>query len=242
MSTPSSSHNRRVRSLATLGYDIYTTRTGAYAIIVPARRRDEEDRVIAILDVRLAETNTLLVHELNIERDPRTRQQGRPFPSDILLGFWRYHIGLAWSALGKVVFTKVKEFCLCDMVPSLYRRIRRGGVDTLAIPIEMGRPDISGQGGGDLLSNAITTTPYGAAVVSMMNLYRQQVGGIDGFRIVPWIDLPRFRRERRMRANQQLSEQDVIGNFDLEVFIGRSDTSATSGNDGDSSSCCSEED
>lgn len=243
MSTSASSQPRSVKFLSTLGYVVCTTRTGAYGIIFPARRRGEQDRVIAILDARLADTNILLVHQLDINQDPRTPQQGRPSPSDILLGFWKYHIGLGWSALAKVVFKQVKEFYLCDLVPSLYRRIQRGGVPTLACPIFMGRPDMSYRGGGDILSNAIIrNTPFGRAVTAVVTEYREQVGGIEGFQITPLIDLPRFKRERRMRVDQQISEQDIRGNFDLEVFIGQPATPSSNNDDGDNSSFCSEED
>lgn len=232
---------RRIRSLQALGYVVYTTRTGAYSIEFPALRRAEENRVVAVLDVRMAETNTLLVEYLDITKDPRTPAQGRPLPSDILLGFWKYHVGLAWSALGKIVFRRVREYYLCDMLPSLYRRIQRGGVPLLAFPILTGPPAPFCRGEGDIFGNAIANTPLGALVASMMTAYREEVGGIETFLITPLIDLPRLRRERGMRADQQLSERDIVGNFDLEVSVGPPFTQSSNQNDGDSSSYCSEE-
>lgn len=243
MSTSASSQLRIVKSLSTLGYRVYTTCTGAYCILLPAHRRGEQARVIAVLDVRLAETNILLVHELDITRDSRTPQQGCPSASDILLGFWKHHIGLGWSALAKIVFKQVKEFYLCDLVPSLYRRMPGGRVSTLACRIIMGRPDTSYTGGGDILSNAIIRhTQFGRAVAAMVTEYHEKVGGIEGFQITPLIDLRRFRRERCMRDDQQISEQDISENFDLEVFIGQPATPCSNHDDGDNSSFCSEED
>lgn len=235
----SAPYQRRVTSLRELGYVVYITRTNAYAIVFRARNNTEEDRVIAILDARITDGgNTLFVHELNMHRDPRGEREGRPLPSDILWAFWMSHIGLSWSALGKVVFKQVRDHQLCDLVPCLYRRIAPGGVPLLSTPIRPGRPEVFAPGRGDLLSNAITHTVFGSAVVSMMIAYQQRAGIIDGFQITPLINPVWYRRERDMRPDQPLTKRDVAGNFDLEVKIGPLRNTI----DSNSSDCCSESD